>query len=109
MHQHLLTRILLIGTAFVMLTTPAAAEIFKGVPDVIVCEVSLSDQSRTGRVLFYLDRQEDGSITTYTSLGAAPMQVRVSADGRIEQSNLGDCTGKTISDLRNEDRAFDLE
>ena len=88
---------------------PAEAEIFEGMPDVVVCEIEIPQQRRTGRVVFYLDAQEDGGMTRYTSLGVAPMQVRIAADGTISKDNLGDCAGKTVKELRQADRAFDVE
>ena len=100
---------LVLATVLTALAVPVRAEIFEGVPDVIVCEVELPQQGRVGRMVFYLDAQEQGRVTRYTSLGAAPMQIRVGADGTIDQDNLGDCSGKTVTELRNADRAFDVE
>ena len=89
--------------------SPVRAEIFEGMPDVVVCEIEIPQQGRKGRVVFYVDAQEDGRMTRYTSLGAAPMQVRIAADGTLSKDNLGDCAGKTVKELRQADRAFDVE
>ncbi len=101
--------VLVLATVLTGFAKPVRAEIFEGVPDVIVCEVELPQQDRVGRMVFYLDAQEQGRVTRYTSLGAAPMQIRVGPDGTVDQGNLGDCSGKTVSELRNADQAFDVE
>jgi len=88
---------------------PASGEIFEGLPDLIVCNVEIPSQGRSGRVIFYLDSEETGRVTRYTSLGAAPMQIQVLADGTVSDNNLADCTGKTIPELRKSDQAFDFE
>jgi hypothetical protein len=101
--------VLLLSAVLAGVTVPAGAEIFPGMPDVIVCDIDIPQQGRRGSVVFYLDAQEEGRMTRYTSLGAAPMQVRIGADGSISQDSLGDCAGRTVAQLRQADRAFDVE
>ena len=85
----------------------AQAEIFEGMPDVVVCEVDSGE--RSGRLLFYLSSQEDGGLTRYTTLGAAPMQIAIGPDGKVSDNALTDCSGKTILQLRDNRQAFDVD
>jgi hypothetical protein len=101
--------VLLVALTGFGLAADAGAEIFKGMPDVIVCEVSIPQQQRTGRFVFYLDAQEDGKVTRYTTLGAAPMQIRIGADGIVSNNKLRDCAGKSVRDLRESEQAFDID
>lgn len=108
-------RIPYLATSLILITSLStfspltSAEIFEGVPDLIVCEIEIPLEGRRGRRVFYLDAQEDGGVTRYTSLGAAPMQLRVDADGSVRQGNLSDCAGRTVAELRQTDQAFDVE
>lgn len=101
--------VLVLATVLTGFANSVRAEIFEGMPDIIVCEVEIPQQGRVGHIVFYLNAQEQGRVTRYTSLGAAPMQIRVGQDGTVDQDNLGDCAGKTVTELRNADRAFDIE
>ena len=98
-----------LAAVLLLFAVPIKAEIFEGMPDVIVCELEIPQQERAGRRVFYIDAQEDRRVTRYTTLGAAPLQIRIGADGTVSQNSLGDCGGKTVAELKNADRAFDFE
>ena len=98
-----------LAAVLVLFAVPVKAEIFEGMPDVIVCEMEIPQQGRTGRRAFYVDAQEDRKVIRYTTLGAAPLQIRIGADGTVSQNSLGDCGGKTVAELKKSGRAFDFE
>ncbi len=109
--RHLSPRLTLItlAAAWCVAAPPAAAEILAGVPDVIVCSIIVPDRGLVrGRVVFYLDAQEDAGITYYKSLGSAPRQLRAGPDGVFEEGQLQDCNGKSIDELREAGRAFNI-
>ena len=104
-----LSPILVIGAVLFLPSPRAAAEILGGVPDVIVCVVRLpQSDSAGGRMVFYVDRQVEGGFTLYSTLGGSPQQLRVSAKGLIEPGQLQDCNDKSIEELREAGRAFNL-
>ena len=88
---------------------PASADVFPGLPDVLVCSVDDPiDVQPWDKFVFYVSaRLEDGSVL-YKSLTSNPVLVTVTEDGRVNAKNLADCDGKTVAELRAEGRAFDF-
>lgn len=101
---------LLIGSILMLAALPTAADIFAGVPDVIVCTVEIEmEHLRRGRVVFYLDAQEEGGDTLYKTLGASPLILQIDQEGKVNPGGLPDCNGKSIKELRDAGRAFDFK
>ena len=101
---------LLISAILILAASPATSGIFDGLPDAIVCTVEVkTEKLRRGRIVFYLDAQEEGGNTLYKTLGAGPLILRVDQEGKVEPGTLPDCSGKSIKELRDAGRAFDLK
>jgi hypothetical protein len=101
---------LLISTILMLAAFPATSGIFDGLPDVIVCTVEVqTEKLRRGRFVFYLDAQEEGQDTLYKTLGASPLMLRVDQEGKVGSGALPDCSEKSIKELCDAGRAFDLK
>lgn len=83
--------------------------VFPGRPDVLVCSVDDPiDAQPWDQFVFYVSaRLEDGGVL-YKSLTSNPVLVTITPDGRVQAKNLADCDGKTVTELRDEGRAFDF-
>jgi hypothetical protein len=101
---------LLVSSILMLAVVPAAADIFAGLPDAIVCTVEeLTENPRRGRIVFYLDAQVEGGETQYKTLGAGPLILRIDQEGNVAPGALPDCNGKSIKELRDAGRAFDFK
>jgi hypothetical protein len=101
------TRITAVACLSALLAFPAVAEVFKGLPDVIVC--SIDDPSRENGIihmLFYLATQQVGSHTLYSTMGARVLELNVSNDGIVTESNKGSCQNKSVTQLEASGQAF---
>lgn len=95
--------------AFVGLAlSPAAAGIFESVPDVILCPYAAIPDRPGGLVVFYVEARRDDGTAVYKTLGISSIKISVSADGMVKAGKLAECDGKTIKELRDAGRAFDL-
>lgn len=100
----------LTGVAVVVLTMalPARAGLIADRPDAIICSVS----DPTGvlpwdELVFYISAHTRNGRTLYKTLTSAPVVLIVDADDVINGANLADCDGRSIDELRNEERAVD--
>lgn len=86
-------------------------QIFKDLPDAIVCSVrALPAQSigtQGGELVFRIQARLNEGGAIYSAVVGSSRTVVVSADGRVDAENLADCDGKTIAVLRSAGRAFD--
>ena len=91
------------------LAPSAHAGVFGGAPDAIVCSVDDPiDVQPWDKLVFYVSaRLENGGIL-YKTLTSNPVLVTVDPDGRLQAKNLADCDGKSVDELRELGRAFDL-
>lgn len=88
--------------------SPAAAGIFDAAPDVILCKLSAIPGRPAVLVAFYADSRKDDGAVSYKPLGTTALRITVRADSVIEAKNLAGCGGKTVQELRDAGRAFDL-
>lgn len=99
----------ILAASLLSLYCPSQAGVFPGRPDVLVCSVDdpIKVQPWDQFVFYVSARLEDGGVL-YKSLTSNPVLVTVTPDGRVEAKNLADCDGKTVTELREEGRAFDF-
>jgi hypothetical protein len=100
-------------TAFLLLMLSLLPHTWAGIindlPDAVVCSV----KDPTGRleweelVFFVSAHMRDGD-TLYKTLTSGPVILIVAPDGLINAPNLIDCDGRSIFDLVDAGRAFDL-
>jgi len=80
----------------------AAAGMLDNVPDAIVCDVG------KGKLVIYVARRLDDGSTLYESLEREfTTVIKVDSQGVLHWDN-NPCDGKTVDQLRDEGRAFDL-
>jgi hypothetical protein len=91
--------------AFVMAmaaTGTAAAGMLDNVPDAIVCDVG------KGKLVVYVARRLDDGSTAYEALEREfTTDITIDDQGVLHWDN-NPCDGKTVDQLRDEGRAFDL-
>ena len=89
----------------------AQAGMFPDVPDVVFCTVELPQADfQRARVAFYLDARSESGITQYLTLSPAAQALRIDANGVVSsQSNLPDCNGATVAELREAGRTYDFQ
>jgi len=88
--------------------SPAAAGIFDTAPDAILCKLSAKAGQPATLVVFYVDGRRDDGTVNYVPLGQTAVRITVGADSVIEARNIAGCDGKTVQELRDAGRAFDL-
>lgn len=80
----------------------AAAGLLEGVPDAIVCDLG------KGKLVVYVARRLDDGSTLYEPLTREfTAIITVDAQGVLHWDNNA-CDGKTVDQLRDDGRAFDL-
>ena len=85
------------------------AGVFADLPDVLVCSVDdPSNEQRWDQFVFYVSAKLDDGAVLYKSLTSNPVLVKISPDGTVSAENLADCDSKTVTELRDEGRAFDF-
>jgi len=94
----------------VLLSTlaPAGAEIFKGFPDAIICKYQGAARDMGGEAVFYVDSRQDDGVVFYKLFGRVPVVLKIGPDGMVDAGKLKDCHGKSLQQLREAGRAFDL-
>lgn len=98
----------LLFTVSLLLAQPAGAGIIDGMPDVIVCKLKKTTSRPGGQLVFYLEARFNDKSTYYKTLGRSAIQLKVDAGGKISARNIADCDGKTVKEVRDDGRAFDL-
>jgi hypothetical protein len=84
-------------------TGPAAASLLGDVPDALVCDVG------KGKLVVYVARRLDDGSTLYESLEREfSIVITIDAQGVLHWANNASCDGKTVEQLRDEGKAFDL-
>lgn len=86
---------------------PAHAGIFGATPDAIVCTFKAVAGRPGGQAVFHVDMKFESGSILYRPLGVTAAQVTLNTDGKIEATNIADCDGKTVQELRDVGRAFD--
>ena len=83
--------------------------VFRDRPDALVCSVSdPTGVLRWDELVFWVSARMRGGDTLYKTLTSDPVVLVVDAEGRIRGRNLADCDGRTLGELRAEDRAIHL-
>ena len=88
--------------------TGAAAGIFAGAPDAIVCPRADLQEGSTVNVVFYVDARDSDGVTFYKALGQQVLLLKVGPDGVVDAGRSAACTGKTLQELRDNGQAFDF-
>ena len=89
--------------AILLTLRPAAAGLLEGAPDAIVCDFE------GGKLVVYVTRRLADGSTQYESLERAFMtDITIDAQGVLHWQNRPGCDGKSVDQLREEGKAFDL-
>lgn len=96
------------GVVVTMSLSPASAGMFDGVADAIVCPLPPVAGRPGGLVVFYVDARVDNGNTVYRPMGQSAIRLTVDTNGVVQSTNLAECHGKTVQQLREAGRAFDF-
>ena len=90
-----------------LISTGVHAEVFKGFPDTIVCNLGQGVHS-PGQMVFYLEGRDKNGITYYKSLGPQALALKIGGDGvvRAETATVNDCINQSLRQLGEEGRTF---
>lgn len=93
----------IVATAAIALSVVAStssAGIFKGIPDMILCEAQSVGGRQGGILVFHISGRTDDGISLYQSQGAAPLSVIVMPDGVVSDDSFPGCANKVLDELR---------
>jgi hypothetical protein len=89
--------------AAIFAAAPAAAGMLSDVPDAIVCDLG------KGKLVVYVARRLDDGSTLYEPLEREfSIVITIDAEGVLHWDNNPGCDGKSVDQLRDEGKAFDL-
>jgi hypothetical protein len=109
LHVARIAGLLGIGLLAALGTPVVQAGVFAGLPDVLVCSVKDPVGALPwNRLTFYLSARLENGSALYKSLTSNPILLTVDTQGIVRATNLEDCNGRRVAQLREDGQAFDF-
>ena len=109
MRLDVIHRLLFITTLFITGGSNLNAEVFKGFPDMIICQAGEAKNS-PGELVFYVEGFSESGTAYYKSIGRQTASLKINKDGvvKADMAMVNDCIDQSLQQLNKQGRTFNF-